>query len=38
MSQDALDRLQAWYADQCDGDWEHDEGIEIERSTTLAGE
>ena len=22
--------LQAWYATQCDGEWEHDEGITIE--------
>jgi hypothetical protein len=29
MSDDPLARLQQWYADQCDGDWEHREGIEI---------
>jgi hypothetical protein len=27
-----LQALQKWYADQCDGDWEHGSGIEI---TTL---
>jgi hypothetical protein len=26
---DLLVRLQAWYASQCDGDWEHSEGVEI---------
>ena len=26
---DELSELQAWYASQCDGDWEHGEGIEI---------
>jgi len=26
----ALDRLQKWYADQCDGDWEHSFGIRID--------
>jgi hypothetical protein len=26
---DALRRLQAWYHAQCDGDWEHGEGIHI---------
>jgi hypothetical protein len=25
-----LDRLQAWYADQCDGEWEHRFGVRIE--------
>lgn len=29
MNHDPLSRLQEWYADQCDGDWEHQEGIEI---------
>ncbi len=29
MSDDSLLRLQRWYADQCDGEWEHQEGIEI---------
>lgn len=24
-----LDRLQAWYHAQCDGDWEHDFGVSI---------
>jgi hypothetical protein len=24
-----LDRLQAWYVSQCDGDWEHSYGITI---------
>ena len=24
-----LERLQKWYASQCDGDWEHGNGIEI---------
>jgi len=27
---DALSRLQTWYAAQCDGNWEHQEGIRIE--------
>lgn len=26
---DELDRLQAWYATQCDGDWEHEYEIHI---------
>lgn len=25
-----LQALQAWYATQCDGEWEHNHGIEIE--------
>ena len=25
-----LDKLQIWYKNQCDGDWEHDFGIKIE--------
>ena len=25
-----LQRLQDWYLNQCDGDWEHDYGIKIE--------
>lgn len=25
-----LDELQAWYASQCDGDWEHGYGVRIE--------
>jgi hypothetical protein len=25
-----LARLQAWYAAQCDGDWEHQHGVRIE--------
>lgn len=25
-----LARLQQWYSAQCDGEWEHDHGIEIE--------
>ena len=29
-SQPLLDRLQSWYASQCDGDWEHDAGITIQ--------
>ncbi len=24
-----LDRLQRWYAAQCDDDWEHQQGVEI---------
>jgi hypothetical protein len=27
-----LERLERWYCAQCDGDWEHSEGVEI---TTL---
>ena len=30
MASDLLTQLQAWYADQCDGDWEHTYGITIE--------
>ncbi len=26
---DCLTWLQSWYADQCDGDWEHEEGLKI---------
>ena len=26
---DELSELQGWYARQCDGDWEHQDGIEI---------
>jgi hypothetical protein len=26
----AIDRLQQWYAKQCNGDWEHFQGITIE--------
>ena len=26
---DVVDRLQRWYASQCDGDWEHDSGFTI---------
>jgi len=29
VSLSTLSRLQKWYAQQCDGDWEHDFGIEI---------
>src|SRR5687767_7130592 len=25
-----LDALQAWYAEQCDGDWEHQYGVKID--------
>src|SRR5690242_17681121 len=28
----AFERLQAWYLDQCDGEWEHTNGVQI---TTL---
>lgn len=24
-----IDRLMAWYADQCDGDWEHSYGLAL---------
>lgn len=27
---ETLSRLQKWYADQCDGNWEHQFGVEIE--------
>jgi hypothetical protein len=27
---DVLFRLQQWYARHCDGDWEHDSGIQID--------
>lgn len=30
MPVDALRRLQAWYLSQCDGDWEHHLGVQIE--------
>jgi hypothetical protein len=26
----SIDNLQRWYRSQCDGDWEHGEGIKIE--------
>ena len=26
----AIERLQSWYALQCDGDWEHQFGVKIE--------
>lgn len=26
----ALDRLQEWYSTRCNGDWEHQYGVEIE--------
>jgi hypothetical protein len=29
VNSDALAQLQRWYADQCDGDWEHQRGVEI---------
>ncbi len=29
MAQDPLSWLQDWYLSRCDGDWEHDWGIEI---------
>ena len=29
MAADALDRLAAWYAEQLDGEWEHDYGITL---------
>lgn len=32
MSLDPVEFLAAWYAQQCDGDWEHDSGVLI---TTL---
>ena len=25
-----LDRLQSWYVDQCDGNWEHQYGVKID--------
>jgi hypothetical protein len=25
-----LDRLQSWYASQCDGEWEHTHGVQID--------
>lgn len=30
MPQTAVDFLTAWFADHCDGEWEHDLGISIE--------
>jgi hypothetical protein len=27
---DALERLQEWYAEQCDGEWEHSYGVHLE--------
>jgi hypothetical protein len=27
---DQLARIQRWYADQCDGDWEHTYGIKLD--------
>ncbi len=29
MADDVLRRLTAWYAAQCDGDWEHGLGVDI---------
>jgi Immunity protein 53 len=29
MTSDLLPRLMRWYADHCDGEWEHDGGISI---------
>jgi hypothetical protein len=29
-SSDALGHLQAWFAAQCDGEWEHGQGVTIE--------
>lgn len=29
MTDDALKWLEDWYSDQCDGDWEHQNGIDI---------
>ena len=29
MEDDVLRKLQAWYESQCNGDWEHGNGIEI---------
>ncbi|WP_309505466.1 Imm53 family immunity protein [Streptomyces phytophilus] len=29
-TRDLLRALGAWYADQCDGDWEHEFGVKIE--------
>lgn len=28
--QDLLDTLQSWFAEQCDGEWEHQYGVKIE--------
>ena len=30
LQMDELQQLQAWYASQCDGEWEHEFGITIE--------
>ncbi len=30
MKSSYLESLSAWFAEQCDGDWEHTEGIRIE--------
>jgi hypothetical protein len=30
LGSDSLHSLQAWYAAQCDGDWEHEYGIYLE--------
>jgi hypothetical protein len=30
MGLDGLTRLQSWYAQQCDGDWEHQWGIMVD--------
>lgn len=29
MAADALDFLQRWYAEQCNGDWEHEFGVRL---------
>lgn len=30
MADDLFTRLDAWYAEQCDGEWEHEFGIKIQ--------
>jgi hypothetical protein len=30
LSMDELKKLQRWYRDQCNGDWEHQRGVKIE--------
>jgi hypothetical protein len=32
MEDNIFDWLQQWYISQCDGEWEHDEGIKIQSS------
>ncbi len=30
MDSDAIERLVRWYAERCDGEWEHHHGVKVE--------